>query len=404
MAKYQISCALDLGTSSIKVLVAKREKKERVFEVVKLEKFHSFGLRKGAVENVTEVAKNIRNAIFEINQGMDQKIDSLFVNINGPRIKFLTSSGLISVSRADQKISSEDVERVIKASQAINLPSNYEVLESLPQEFIVDGERGIKKALGLSGIRLEVKTGLITVFSQDLKNLTQAVLEAGCQIEDIFVSPLVSARAVLLPQEKELGVALIDIGATTTGLAVFEEDTLIHLAILPVGSANITNDIAIGLRTKIETAENIKKQFGFCQSKKTKGKQRKKVEVVEEGENSFSVNQNLLNQIIKYRVNELFDLVAKELKKISKWGLLPAGVVLTGGGANLKNIKEAAREILKLPSRIGIPKEIIGLTPDPTFSVVSGLILEGEKFEEEEKLAGEGIGSKIKNFFRIFLP
>jgi len=217
-----------------------------------------------------EVAKNIRNSIFEVQKKFDEKINSVYVNIGGHHIYFTPSRGLVSVSRADQKISQEDKERVLKAAQAISLPSNYEILDIFPQEFIVDNQGEIREPVGLTGIRLEVKVFLFCVFSPYLKNLTQSVLEAGFQIEDITASPLAAARSVIGAREKELGVALLDIGAATTGLAVFEEGKLIHLAVFPIGSENITNDIAIGLRTKIDVAEKIKKQFGSCLIEKEK--------------------------------------------------------------------------------------------------------------------------------------
>jgi len=404
MANTQIITGIDIGTDSIKTLIAQRKKGEKTLELLKTVKSYSFGLRKGVVVDVMEVAKNIRNSVFEAQGKSDKKINSVCVNIGGRHIYFAPSRGLVSVSRADQKISQEDMERVLKAAQAISLPSNYEILNVFPQEFIVDNQGEIREPVGLTGVRLEAKVFLFCVFSPYLKNLTQAVLEAGFQIEDITASPLAAARSVISAREKELGVALVDIGATTTGLAVFEEGKLIHLVVFPIGSANITNDIAIGLRTKIDVAEEIKKQFGCCLiEKEKKSKSRKKI-TISDNENSLFFSQKLLTGIIEARVCEIFELVNKELKKVSRQQLLPGGLVLTGGGAKLKKIVELAKKESKLPCRIGTPQGINGIDSDTTLSTVAGLVLEELDSEGEEGPPSQGIKSKIKRFFRIFIP
>lgn len=416
MAKTQIITGIDIGTDSIKTLIAQRKKGEKILELLKTVKSYSFGLRKGVVVDVMEVAKNIRNSVFAAQEKFDKKINSVYVNIGGRHIYFTPSRGLVSVSRADQKISQEDMERVLKAAQAISLPSNYEILNVFPQEFIVDNQGEIREPVGLTGIRLEVKVFLFCVFSPYLKNLTQSVLEAGFQIEDITASPLAAARSVISAREKELGVALVDIGATTTGLAVFEEGKLIHLAVFPIGSANITNDIAIGLRTKIDVAEKIKKQFGSCLIEKEKkahcsptvrtqhtAKSRKIIKISDD-ENSLSFSQKLLTGIIEARVCEIFELVNKELKKISRQQLLPAGLVLTGGGAKLKKIVELAKKESKLPCRIGTPQGINGIDSDTILSTVAGLVLEGLDSEGEEDSSPSGIKSILKRILKIFTP
>ena len=402
MAKTQIITGIDIGTNSIKTLIAQRKKGEKVLELLKTTKSYSFGLRRGVVVDVMEVAKNIRNSIFEVQKKFNKKINSVYINIGGCHINFIPSRGLVSVSRADRKISQEDRERVLKAAQAISLPSNYEILNVFPQEFIVDNQGEIADPTGLTGIRLEAKVFLFCVFSPYLKNLTQSVLEAGFQIEDITASPLAAARSVISAREKELGVALLDIGATTTGLAVFEEGKLIHLAVFPIGSANITNDIAMGLRTKINVAEKIKKQFGSCLiEKERKSKNGKKIKISDE-ENSLSFSQKLLTGIIEARVCDIFELVNKELKKTQR--LLPAGLVLTGGGAKLKKIVELAKKESKLPCRIGIPQGINGIDSDTALSTVTGLVLEGSENGIDGINIPQGIISKLKRFLKIFIP
>src|SRR3989338_3451016 len=369
---------IDIGTSTIKALVA--QKKGRDWEMVCCAQRPSFGLRRGAVTNIEETSKNIQMLMSGIEKDCGRKINSVFVNIGGSHLYVTPSDGIISVSRADQRISEEDVERVLQATRAINIPSNEEVLDVFPREFIIDDQKGIKQPIGLTGIRLEAKVILLCYFQSYFINLTQAVLGAKLQINDIIPSPLAAAEAVLTPQQKELGVALIDIGSDTTSLAVFEEGDLIHLAIFPLGGANITKDIAIGLRTEIAISEDIKKQYGSCMVAKNdrekKNITKKKIEIFE-GSSALSFTEKNLADIIGPRVSEILDLMQKELKKIGRQELLPAGVVLTGGGAKLPHIKDWAKEQLRLPCEIGAIKGIVGLEQDTALATVAGLVLGG---------------------------
>ncbi|MBU2539629.1 cell division protein FtsA [Patescibacteria group bacterium] len=399
MSKSQIITGLDIGTNTIKVLVAQKKGKE--LEVLAQTQIPSFGMRKGAVVNVDEVAKNIESLISEAEKLSSKRIKSVFVNIGGSHLYITPSDSIISVSRADQKISQEDIERVLQAARAINIPSNEEILDVFPKEFIVDDQRGIKEPLGLTGIRLEAKVILLCVFSPYFIKLTQAVLNSKLQIDDIVPSPLAAASAVLTPQQKELGVALIDIGSATTSLAVFEEGDLIHFVIFPIGSANITNDIAIGLKIEINTAENIKKEHGTC----LLGQSKKKIEITDKS-SPLSFSKKLLVDIINPRVSEIFDLINKELKKIGRQQLLPGGVVLTGGGAKLQKIKEIAKQELKLPCDIGTPIGIIGIEEDPSLATVCGLVIDGSDTTEYDRSPSIFKKTKLwlKKVFRVFIP
>ena len=416
MSRGHIVVGLDVGTSTIKALVA--QKKGREWEFLTYAQIPSFGLRRGAVVNVEETSKNIQLLISGIEKDYDLRITSVFVNIGGSHLYVIPSDGIISVSRADQRISKEDIERVLQATRAINIPSNEEVLDVFPQEFIIDDQKGIKQPLGLNGIRLEAKVVLLCYFQSYFTNLSQAVLGAKLQINDIVPSPLAAAEAVLTPQQKELGVALIDIGSDTTSLAVFEEGGLIHLAIFPLGSANITKDIAIGLRTEFNTAEDIKKQHGSCMlmknNKDKKGAHRladrKKIEISSQ-DNSLLFTEKSLMDIIGPRVAEILDLMQKELKKIGRHELLPGGVVLTGGGAKLPHIQEMAKETLCLPCQIGVIRGIVGLEQDPALATVAGLVLGSTSIDGME---GEGVlaslaffkkfFSKTRKMLRVFIP
>ena len=408
MLRSNIITGLDIGTNAMKILVVQKSGQNLDFLAKAV--IPSFGLRKGVVVNIEETSKNIQILLSELQKTYDKKINSAFANIGGGHLYLTHSHGLISVSRADGKISQEDIERVLQAAQAVNLPSNQEILDVFPTEFIIDDQKNIREPLGLIGKRLEAKVLLLISFSPYLKNLSQALFGVKIQIDGIISSPLAAARSALTPQQKELGVVLIDIGAATTSLAVFEEGDLIHFAVLPIGSANITNDIAIGLRTEIETAEKIKKQFGTCILGKTKREEkhqgRKKIEISDKS-SPISFSHKILVDIIEARVFEIFALVQKELRKISRQELLPAGAIITGGGAKLPKIVEIAKKELKLPCRIGVPKGITGLEEDPSLATVAGLVLEGVEFGEGEVGVfsfAKGLGSRIKRIFRSFIP
>jgi len=409
MPRGNIIVGLDIGTSAIKLLVAGKKSGESELEVLSLVQEPAAGIRKGVVIDPGEVSNILQNILERVKVEAHQRIDSVYLNVGGGHIFSTPSRGLVSVSRADQKISEEDIDRVLQAARAFSLPSNKEIFDVSLREFIVDGQSGIKEVLGLQGVRLEAEVLALGGFAPYLKNLTQAVLNSGLQILDMTPSPMASAGSCLSSRQKELGVALLDIGAGTSGLAVFEEGDLIHLAVLPIGSANITNDIAIGLKTDIDVAERIKIEYGFCRIFPNQSPRKKeKIEIGEEEPLVFSKKQ--LAGIIEARVSEIFDQVNKELKKISREKLLPAGVVLTGGGSKLPKIADFAKKELKLSCRIGKPQGFLDFEKDPSLSTVCGLVLEGVDSETRERgeaafqTLGKGIGNKIKRLFKIFIP
>ncbi|MBI2450124.1 MAG: cell division protein FtsA [Candidatus Nealsonbacteria bacterium] len=408
MAKNRIICGLDIGTSEIKVLAAVKTD-NRNLEVLGQARYPSFGLRRGTVVKPEEVSKRISEAMAQLSQELGQKIEDVYINIGGSHIFATPSSGSIVVSRADQRISEEDKNRVIQTAQTFSLPSNKEILNIFPREFIVDDQGKIKDPLNMQGLRLEVKILALCAFSPFLKNLTAAVLEAGFQISDIIPSAIAAARAVLTPQQKELGVCLLDIGAGTTDMALYEEGDLAHLAVFPVGSELITHDIAIGLKTDIETAEKIKKEFGSCVLKG--GDKKEKIIPPQHPGNGEPLvfNHKMLVKIIEARVSEIFSLALQELKRVSPKSILPAGIVLTGGGAMLPKIVEFAKKETKLPCRIGLPEGIAGLSGDPSISAAVGLILEGSDLEMDAggiiiPVLNSGFAEKIKKAFKFFIP
>lgn len=394
MNKGQTICGLDIGTYSVKVLLALKKPQEEDLEIISQSEVENSGMRKGVVIKVDEVSQKIREAINLCQEGLDKKINSVIVNVGGSHLSFIPSRGLVSVSRADQKISETDVDRALQASRSISLSVNQEIIDTIAQEFIIDGQPGIKEVEGLRGIRLEAKTLCLAAFSPYLKNLSEAVLGADLETEQVLPSILACANSVLAAKEKELGVVLIDIGAGTTGLAVFEEGNLVSAAVFPLGSSNITNDIAIVLKTEIERAEEIKKEFAGLGARR----ERKSKQVP-----GFS--QKILSRVIEARTREIFGEINKELRKVNKTKL-PSGIVLTGGGAKLSKIIDFAKKELKLHCRLGKP---LGFSPemnDPSWSTVCGLVLEGARGLDDQGMSfsEKGVFKKIKSIFKIFIP
>ena len=435
MARNHIITGLDIGTSSIKALaVSKKSNSEELEILSKIEKSNS-GMRKGVVIKPEEVSQNIGSVLNQIRTESGKKIEEVYVNVGGSHIFSTLSRGSVVVSRADQKISQEDIERVIQAAKTFSLPPNKEIIDFFPRSFIVDEEFRVKEPLGMQGIRMEAEILAIGVFSPYFKNLTKAVLNSGAQIADIICNSVSSAKSCLTPQQKELGVVLLDIGAGTTDISIYEEGDLVHLGVIPIGSSHVTNDIAIGLRTDTAVAERIKKEFGNCfKDSVKKNKKKEKIEISSaslacSGLAPFEKRRDLdglvfsskfLTKIIEARVCEIFDLVRKEIKK-SSFGILPAGIVITGGGVKLPGIVDLAKRELKLPCRIGFPvfqqsflenegslKEDFeeNSEKDPSFSTAWGLVLSGIEESSEKGFPGpgRGIANKIKRVFKVFIP
>jgi cell division protein FtsA len=403
--------ALDLGTSQIKILVAEA-KRDGQLSLLGVFKLPSAGLRKAEIVTFEEAIQSLKRAVDEIKQISKSSLKNIFINVGSSNVKLQTSRGIVAVSRADSEIYSEDIERVIKASQAINLGPNRMILHTITREFIVDGISDIINPLGMIGNRLEVNSLIIDAFKPAVNNLIKAVEAVGAKVGGLIYSPLASARAVLTKAQRELGVALIDIGFGTTGVAVYEEDKLLSANVFPVGSSNITNDLAICLRCSIKTAEAIKLSFGSALAKEISNKEKIELHQIDETLKSI-VNRRFISEIIEIRLAEIFEFVNNELKLIGKTGQLPAGVVLAGGGAKIPGILELAKQELKLSIQIGIP-ELPGMEfinddfrtkiEDQEFSVANGLLLWG--LDQALKETGWTISKKswLSKIFRHFLP
>lgn len=399
----RIITGIDIGTGSVKAVSAMRNSDTSEFEILAKIQRPVSGVRKGVVSNVDEVSETISECVKDMEIQTNQKIEGVYVNINGSHMTTSSSRGLVSVSRADQKISSEDMDRVVQAAKAFPMSKNKEIIDVFPKEYMIDGVGGIKDPLDMQGVRFEAEVLIMEGFSQYLKSTTQSILDVGIQVNDLIPGILSAAKSVLSPKEEERGVAIIDIGASTTSMAVFEEGILLHIAVFPIGSNNITNDIAIGLKCDIDTAEKIKIEFTSCVTTKSDKKIEKVLSLESREEISFT--RANLRKIVNARICEIFDLAQEELKKISKNELLPAGIVMTGGGSLLPGMSELVKKEFKLPCRVGNPSGFNPPIDDPRFSVACGLIITGYDLEDEtgSRIFGNA-KDKIKRFFKSLMP
>lgn len=409
MARDKIIVGLDIGSHSVKAVIAKKKGEEERVRIIGVGNAPSFGVRKGVIIDIDEAAASVKAAISEAERLSGVKIEVASVNLDGSHIISRASKGVVAVSRADQEISEDDIARVVSAAEAISLPQNKEILHVIPREFIVDGEAGIKDPLGMHGVRLELNALIVECSTPVLKNIEKCIGAAGLELGSIILSPLAAGRSALTKRQRELGVLVLDIGSSTSGLAVYEDGDLIHTQILPVGSAHITNDIAIGLRTNIDVAEKIKIDYGVCLPEEVSKKEIVDLAKFGHQEPGQAMKREIA-EIIECRLEEIFDLVNKELKKIGKQSLLPAGVVLLGGGAKLPGIIELSKKILKLPAQIGYPQEVDGLVDqieDPSYATAVGLIKWDADMAGQIKTRHKinlGIFAKVKRIFSTLMP
>jgi cell division protein FtsA len=413
MPREKTIIALDVGTSNIRLVVAKLREGLAKPQVIGLATVPSQGMRKGVVVDVAEVIKGIKQAREIVGKTTGLPIDHAFISIGGSCVTCRPSRGVIAVSRADGEISEEDRARAIAAASAISIPSNREVLHVLPRRFTVDGADSIKDPVGMHGVRLEVDALIVEDSTPFIKNLVKCVREAGLEEDGLLLTPLAAARSILTKRQKELGVLSLDLGGGTTGLTVYEEGDILHCAILPVGQMHVTNDIAIGLRISIDVAEKIKLAYGTARVAEVKKSEI--IDLVKMGEAGGNVARQEVAEIMEARLAEIFDLVNKELKKIDRVGFLPAGIVLTGGGAKIKGIVEFAKLRLKLPAQLGFPQELEGLADqvdDPSFATVIGLIVSALNDEQKVSRGPLRLGfsqvdesfGKLKKWIKGFMP
>lgn len=434
MARPRIIAGIDIGSSKIAAIISAYDQDEEKVSVLGSAAIPARGVRKGQIVNIEEAAESVVAAVEAAERMAGYSLTHAFVSVDGAQIASQNSRGVVAVSRPEEEIAGDDVRRVIEAARAVSLPSSREIVHALPRYFSVDSQSGVKDPVGMAGVRLEVETHLVTASATSIKNLSKCVAEVGADIDGFVWAGLASAEAVLSETEKELGVLLVDIGGGTTHIAIFVEGSLAYSSVLPIGAKNVTNDLAIGLRVSLESAEKIK--FALGERRKKPALPEEEEEEKEEAEPEDEINlkdlelaeevktvsrKTLVEGIVRPRLNEIFTMVSLEVKKSGFGGLTPSGVVVSGGGALSVGCVEAAKKMLSLPARIGSPQGVTGLIDDvsqPPFATLVGLVLygvhQGElserrfSFESIERLAGRipvrGVAGRLADLVKSFLP
>lgn len=411
MASVATITGLDIGSTAIRVAVAQAEAVGEL-SVIGLAEVPSEGIHKGVVTSIDDAVSAISSCLEKAERMTGSPVEHAWVGINGSHIQAQTSHGVIAVAKPNGEIGEDDVSRVVEAAQAVTTPPNYEILHVLPRSFTVDGQVGIKDPIGMTGVRLEVEAQIIEGQTAQVKNLTKCVYRTGVDIDDLVLGILAGAEAVVSKRQKELGVAVVNIGGSTTSLLVAEDGDPLHAAILPVGSGHITNDIAIGLRTSIDVAERLKIDWGQAVASEV-GK-REEIDLSELSSEEGMVSRRHLSEIIEARLEEIFSLVDRELTKIERSGKLPSGIILTGGGVKLPGVVDVAKREFRLPATIGYPLEVaspLERVNDPAFSTALGLVRWGmtqgtapSGFHLPRFSSVAQVLSKLKGLPKLFMP
>lgn len=399
MSDTKVLVGIDIGSSKIVTVIAKTDE-EQVINVLGVSEVKSNGIKKGQIVAIEEAVASINASLESAERMAGYSASKVIVSIGGSHIESQNSRGVVAVATPEGEIAQSDVTRVIDAAKAVSFPTSREIIHVLPRSFIVDGQEGIKAPVGMTGVRLEVDTHLITAGTTSLRNLEKALSEVGVDVVGVVFNGYASSLAVLSDTEKELGVVLVDIGAGTTDIAIYVDGALAHSSVLPIGARHITNDLAIGLRISLESAEKLKLFLSKPRRKNDEAETRISDELdlssLALSEELKKVSyKTLVEGIMRPRLNEIFTMVGLELKKSGWGGQTPAGLVITGGGAKTVGIIDAAKRSMAMPVRIGVPSGLRGIideVQDPAFSTVIGLILYGTT----ENLA-TGPGFKLPN-------
>lgn len=392
-----IIVGLDIGTTKIAVIVAQRGAGGKV-DIVGIGTHPSKGLRKGVVINIEATVDSIRAATEEAELMAGCEIGSVYAGIAGAHITGFNSHGIVAVK--NKEVTPRDVERVIDAARAVAIPNDREILHILPQEYIVDEQDGIREPLGMSGVRLESKVHIVTGSVSSAQNIVKSANRVGLGVADIVLEPIASAEAVLSPEEKELGVAMVDVGGGTTDITIFHAGAIKHTSVLPLGGNHLTNDVAAGLRTPVSSAEEIKRRYG-CATSSVVGAN-ETIEVPSTGGRPPRVlSRHVLSEILQPRMEEILNLVNREIIRSGFDEFLTAGIVLTGGTVLLEGTNDLAEEIFEMPVRIGYPTGVGGLIDvvnSPQFSTGVGLVLYGARTSSYKPFrANGGDGSGLFN-------
>lgn len=431
MTEGKIVVGIDIGTSKIVTLIAKVDEQVNVLGVSETP---ANGIRKGQIVDIDEAVLSINNSLEAAERMAGYSASHIIASIGGSHIESQNSRGVVAVARPEGEITESDLARVFDAARAVSLPSSREIIHVLPRSYIVDGQEGIKDPIGMTGVRLEVDTHIISANSVSIKNMEKAFSEVGVDLDAVVFSGYASSLAVLSDTEKELGVVLVDIGAGTTDISVYVDGSVSYSSVLPIGARHITNDLAIGLRISLESAEKIKLFLSNPPKKQNKlneeGEEEVHVEKSADEVDLSSLNlseelkkvskKTLIDGIIRPRLNELFTMIGIEIKKSGFAGQTPSGIVITGGGAKTIGVTDAAKRMLAMPVRVAIAANIKGIIDEiqePSFSTAIGLVTYGGTVESETslpfgfsmpKIPGIKIDNKIfskaVNFLKSFLP
>lgn len=406
---------LDIGSTAIRIAVgqvASTEEGETQLNIVGAIEVPSEGIQKGSITSIEETVSAIAHALESAEKITGVPIEHAWVGVSGANSICQDSRGAIAVARTDGEITEEDVGRVIEAARTIATPLNYELLHTLPRSFGVDGQTGIKDPVGMTGIRLEVEAKIIFGVAAHIKNITKAIYRTGIDIDDFVLSILAAGDVVTTNRQKELGVAVVNIGGPTTSLVVYAEGDIVHTAVIPIGASHITNDVALGLKTSIDVAERVKVEYGQCTMAGLTKKEM--IDLAALGAPSAELaSQYYVAQIIEARVSEILEKVDAELQRVGLSGLLPAGALFVGGGAHTRGLVELAREQLRLPVALGYPLGLQSITDkisDPSFAPAIGLVRwgarsagSGRRARPNYNVAGK-VADKLHKVFKSLVP
>jgi len=396
---------LDIGTSKIVAIVGAITPEGRL-EIVGIGSHRSTGLKKGVVVNIESTVLSIQRAIEEAELMAGCQIHSVYAGIAGSHIRSLNSHGIVAIK--DREVFAQDLERVIDAAQAVAIPADQKILHILPQEFLIDDQDGVKEPLGMSGVRLEAKVHLVTCAVNAAQNIEKCIRRCGLEVEDIILEQLASSYAVLTEDEKELGVCVVDVGGGTTDIAIFKDGAIRHTGVIPIAGDQVTNDIAMALRTPTPNAEEIKIKYACALAKLTSPDETIKVPSVGDRQ-PRDLSRQALAEVVEPRYDELFTLVQSELRRSGYEDLMAAGIVLTGGTSKMEGVAELAEEIFHMPVRLGSPQNIRGLTDivnNPIYSTGVGLLVYAMKQHQEGRsvtpISREQQGSMLSKLKKLF--
>ena len=404
----QTVVGLDIGTTKICTLVAEvGTSSEKATRIIGVGIVPSKGIRRGVVVDVGEVTQAVLESIRLAERTSGYEIASAYVGLAGAHIQAVNSRGVVAISRGERGVRPLDVERALEAARAIDIPQNREILHVIPRCYTVDGDDGVRDPVGMQAYRLEEEAHIVTGSTSSIRNLVNCVQNAGIQIDALVLEPLASGETALTDIEREMGVALVDIGGGSTDIALFIEGSIWHTVVLPTGGEQITKDIAVGLRTPFDVAEEVKVKYGHALSQTVMSGEMIKINVFG-GDGQQQISREFLSEIIEARVEEIFELIQKEIKRSGYDGLLPAGLVLCGGTAELPGIRDLAREVLGLPVRIGEPQNLQGLVDtlqSPAFATGVGLLDWGIKHDlPQASHQPTNHSLKMPSWLKVFLP